>query len=100
MNIAICTRSSEAADVLNLPGSMIDLVLYQGERQVVILTRLDFIPQKLLMVRGVWKARLGFHPSHLPAYLIRGHTPQEVSRKLQRHFAAPMVTTEPGGGLK
>lgn len=100
MNIAVCKKSTEAAGILGLPDSSIDLVIYQGKGQVVILTRFDVIPQKLLAVPGVWKAQPGFHPSHFPAYLIRGHTPQEVSQKLQKHFAALMMTTATAGELR
>lgn len=91
MNIAICHRSSEAAGILGLQGSAVDLVVYKGKKQVVVLARTDFPPERLLDVKGIRKADAGFHPSRLPAYLFRGATTDGVSRKLQRHFPPPMA---------
>jgi len=89
MNVVICRGSNEAAGEIlklaRLPESRIDLALYRGKKQVVILTRMDFPPEKLRGIKGIRKARAGFHPSRLPAYLFHG-SKLTVVEKLQKHF--------------
>ena len=89
MNVSVCRRSSEAAGEIlkatGLPGSRVDLALYRGKNQIVVLTRADLPPAKLKGIKGIRKARTGFHPSHLPAYIFHG-SKLAVVEKLKTHF--------------
>ena len=89
MNISICRRSNEAAGKIlrpvRLPGSRVDLAIYKGKGQVVVLTRADFPPEKFRGIKGIRKARPNFHQSHLPAYVLRGSKLDAVE-KLKTHF--------------
>lgn len=89
VTMSVCRRSIDAAGEIlrpvRFPGSEVDLALYRGKKQIVVLTRPDFPPEELKGIRGIRKARPNFHPSHLPAYLFHG-SKLAVVEKLQKHF--------------